>query len=71
MDLKYTSGVRNINVPVSDEIYDAAKVAAAKSGMFFGKWVERAIADAAEPPQAGQPVKLREPKETTYAPLED
>lgn len=63
--------VRNINVSVSDEIYDAAKVAAAKSGMFFGKWVERAIADAADAP-AGQSIKLREPaKETTYAPIED
>ena len=39
--------MRQINVAVEDSVYDAAKVAAAKAGMKFKKWVERALADAA------------------------
>ncbi len=35
-------------MPVDQAVYDAAKVSAAKAGMLFRKWVERAIADAAD-----------------------
>lgn len=67
----------NINVPVDQAVYDAAKVSAAKAGMLFRKWVERAIADACDPPRESaaealdslhQKIKLREPR---YSPVED
>jgi predicted HicB family RNase H-like nuclease len=57
--------VRNINVRVEEEVYAAAKVAAAKCGMLFRKWVERAIADAAGVRAAG--TKLKGP---TYEPVD-
>ncbi len=40
--------MRQINVPVEDAVYEAAKVASARAGMLFRKWVERAVADACE-----------------------
>ena len=56
----------NINVPVDKAVYDAAKVSAAKAGMLFRKWVERAIADASDsgptPQKPGDSVRLREPQ---------
>jgi hypothetical protein len=69
--------VPNINVPVDQAVYDAAKVSAAKAGMLFRKWVERAIADACEQTNSGyalrqvqkvDSVRLREP---VNVPLED
>lgn len=66
--------MRNINVPVEDAVYDAAKVAAAKAGMLFRKWVERAIADATDAPigtldtrKPAETIKLREPH---YEPID-
>ena len=61
-------------MPVEDAVYDAAKVSAAKAGMLFRKWVERAIADACESRptpdlrNVGDSVRLREP---VNVPLED
>ncbi len=59
-------------MPVDQAVYDAAKVSAAKAGMLFRKWVERAIADAADavptPQRSGDSVRLREP---VNVPLED
>lgn len=60
-------------MPVDQAVYDAAKVSAAKAGMLFRKWVERAIADACDAPvaplqKAGDVVRLREP---SYSPVED
>ena len=70
--LKYPASVPNINVPVDQAVYDAAKVSAAKAGMLFRKWVERAIADACDsgptPQKPGDSVRLREP---VNVPLED
>ncbi len=40
--------MRQINVPVEDAVYEAAKVASARAGMLFRKWVERAVSDACE-----------------------
>ena len=67
--------MRNINVPVEDAVYDAAKVSAARAGMLFRKWVERAIADAADGGiqlqtnnrKPGDTLKLREPH---YEPID-
>ena len=72
--LKYPASVPNINVPVDQAVYDAAKVSAAKAGMLFRKWVERAIADACDSRPApdlrnvGDSIRLREP---VNVPLED
>ncbi len=41
-------GWRQLNIPVEDSVYHAAKVASARAGMLFRKWVERAILDACE-----------------------
>jgi hypothetical protein len=41
--------MRQINVAVADEVYEASKVAAAQCGMKFKRWVERALADACDP----------------------
>lgn len=39
--------MRQINVAVEDSVYEAAKIAAARAGMKFKKWVERALSEAA------------------------
>ena len=41
--------MKQINVPVQDAVYEAAKVSAARAGMLFKAWVERAIAAATDP----------------------
>ena len=38
--------MKQINVPVEDETYALAKVAARESGMLFRKWIEKAIRGA-------------------------
>ena len=35
--------MKHINVPVEDEVYEAAKLMAAKAGMMLKAWVARAI----------------------------
>lgn len=63
-------------MPVEQAVYNAAKVSAARAGMLFRKWVERAIADACDKPEpvhkAGETMRLREPaRETTYEPISE
>ena len=41
------SGMKQINVPVEDEVYEAAKLLAAKCGMLLKAWVARAILNQA------------------------
>jgi hypothetical protein len=41
--------MRQINVPVEDAVYEAAKIASARRGMLFRKFIERAVLDALEP----------------------
>ena len=38
--------MKQINVPVEDEIYLGAKAAAETDGMLFRKWIERTLAGA-------------------------
>jgi len=35
--------MKQINVPVEDEVYETAKIMAAKAGMMLKAWVARAI----------------------------
>jgi len=39
--------LKQINVPVEDEVYEAAKLLAAKCGMLLKAWVARAILNQA------------------------
>lgn len=39
--------MKQINVPVEDEVYTAAKEAARQSGMIFKRWVAMAVSDTA------------------------
>lgn len=55
-----------INVPVSDEIYQAAKTAAARAGMKFYAWVERAVRAAVDP----RDLKPDQTKERRHEPVE-
>jgi hypothetical protein len=48
MAYKTRSKQRYINVPVSDETYEAAKQASDSAGVFMRTWVERAIIAQAE-----------------------
>ena len=41
------SEMKQINVPVEDEVYEAAKLLAAKCGMLLKAWVARAILNQA------------------------
>jgi hypothetical protein len=41
------SEMKQINVPVEDEVYEAAKLLAAKAGMLLKAWVARAILNQA------------------------
>lgn len=50
-------GFRQVNVMIPETLYVAAKTSSQDKGMFFGKWIERAIA-----------AQLREP---SYSPVED
>ncbi len=58
--------MRQINVPIEDAVYEAAKIAAAKKGMLFKRWVEKAISDACDAPNKPE----AEVKETHYEPFE-
>jgi hypothetical protein len=54
--------MRQINIPVSDEVYEAAKKAARDAGMLFRAWVERAMATAVgTEAHDKRTIKLREP----------
>ena len=63
---------KQINVAISEEAYDAAKVAAEERGMLLRKWVERVLLDAGANPSATQ-IRLREPaiRERTHEPMEN
>jgi hypothetical protein len=69
--------MRQINVPVEDAAYEAAKVAAARKGMLFRKWVERAILDACEPQDFRRPgetdryVQPRNIERRVYEPIDE
>ena len=67
--------MKQLNVAISDEAYEAAKVAAEERGMLLRKWVERAILDSAPNGANSQAkeIRLREPatRELTYGPRED
>jgi hypothetical protein len=39
--------MRQINVPVEDEVYEAAKLLATKAGMLLKAWIARAILNQA------------------------
>jgi hypothetical protein len=41
------SGMKQINVPVEDEVYESAKLLATKAGMLLKAWVARAILNQA------------------------
>lgn len=41
--------MKQINVPVGDEIYNEAKIAAAQAGMLFKDWVAKAVHECAAP----------------------
>ena len=69
--------MRQINVPVADDVYEAAKVDAANRGMLFKKFVERALM-AYVVGQTATGVRLPsklaakpEVSERTYEPIED
>jgi hypothetical protein len=66
--LPYTYRVRQINVTVDDDVYEGAKVTAARCGMKFKAWVARAL-DAATDPR--DRLKTPEKQEPRYAPLDD
>ena len=61
---------RHINVPVSEDVYQAAKVEAAKRGMFFRRWVEWAIAVACDLVPAKPDEKQEVKTEHTYEPID-
>ncbi len=55
-------------MPVEDAVYEAAKVAAAKRGMLFRKWVQEAISLACDIPTTDT---ARPGRETQYVPFEE
>lgn len=69
--------MRQINVPVADDVYEAAKIEAANRGMLFKKFVEHALVAATGYSRASRvrlPSKLAakpEVSERTYEPIED
>ena len=70
LDANFNLPYRQINVPVSEDLYQAAKVEAARRGMFFRRWVEWAIASACDLAPA-KPGEKREVKpEHTYEPID-
>ncbi len=69
--------MRQINVPVADDVYEAAKIEAANRGMLFKKFVEHALV-AATGVRAASGLKLPsklaakpEVSERSYEPIED
>lgn len=57
--------MRDLNVKISDEAYDAAKEGAARAGMLLRIWVERLILSTKT--RANTPEK----PERTYEPMEE
>ena len=55
--------MKQLNVAISEEAYDAAKVAAEERGMLLRKWVERVILEASSK-SAGK-------SDLRYTPLEN
>ena len=62
--------MHQINVPVSDEVYAAAKIEAAKRGMLFKRWVEWALARACDIVPAKSGEKQEAKTEHTYEPID-
>jgi len=65
--------MRQVNVPVEDDVYEAAKVEAARRGMIFKKFVELALqhesgAGRVEPNNSRQ---HQTDHERPYEPIED
>ncbi len=61
--------MRQINVPVEDAVYEAAKAEAARKGMLFRFWVERVIREACEP--ADDRPTVRAVRDITYEPIDE
>jgi hypothetical protein len=60
--------VRQINVSVDDDVYEGAKVTAARMGMKFKSWVARAVSDATDP--RDRPKAPERKEELTYVPID-
>ena len=63
--------MRQINVPVADDVYEAAKIEAANRGMLFKKFVEHALVAATGVRLPSKLAAKPEVSERTYEPIED
>ena len=64
------TGVRQINVPVADDVYEAAKVEAANRGMLFKKFVEHALMAATGVRVPSKSAAKPEVSERSYEPID-
>lgn len=64
--------VRQVNVPVEDHVYEAAKQEAARRGMIFKRFVEHALIMATKrAPEETEPDKTAKYRDPHYEPFHD